>query len=96
MHIHRDVNKAWLDYVSDQFKFFKVGDFEYLLTEVVAELIYHQIGKKGSDSLHQGSFEVAIDSLSLIVLLKALLKHPATLLVIAKEVHLPDYVLILL
>ena len=96
MHIHRDVNKAWLDYVSDKFKFLKVGDFEYLLTKVVAELIYHQISEKGGDSLHQGSFEVAIDALGLIVVLKALLEHPATLLVIAEEVHLPYDVLVLL
>ena len=96
MHIHRDVNEAWLDDVSDQLKLLKVGNLEYLLTEVVAELIYHQVGEEGGDSLHQGSFEVAVDALSLIVLLKALLKHPAALLVIAKEVHLPDDVLILL
>jgi hypothetical protein len=46
--------------------------------------------------LHQGSFEVAIDALGLIVVLKALLEHPAALLVIAEEVHLPYDVLVLL
>ena len=46
--------------------------------------------------MHQGSFEVAVDALGLIVLLKALLEHPAALLVIAEEVHLPYDVLVLL
>ena len=96
MHIHRDFNKAWLDYVSDKLKFLKIGNFEYLLTEVVAKLIHHQISEKRGDSLHQGSFEVTINALGLIILLKALLEHPATLLVIAEEVHLPYDVLILL
>jgi hypothetical protein len=45
--------------------------------------------------LHQSSLEVAVDALGLIVVLKTLLQHPATLLVIAEEVHLPDDLLIL-
>jgi hypothetical protein len=96
MHVHRYVNKARLDYVSDQFELLEVGDFKYLLTEVVPKLVHHQVSEEGGDGLHQGSLEVAVDALGLIVVLQALLKHPATLLVIAEEVHLPDDLLVLL
>ena len=91
MYVSCNVNQCWLYCSNETLKFFLCCHFEYLLTKVVAELIKHQLIKEWDHTFHESSLEVSIWNL----FLKSFLKHTAPLLVITKEVNLPNYILVL-
>jgi hypothetical protein len=55
-------------------------------------LVDHQVGEEGKHTLDKGALKVLLR----VVFLKLLLKHPATLLVIAVVIDLPQDFLVLL
>jgi hypothetical protein len=93
VHIHRDLNQARFDHFREHGKLLDGSNLEYLLSEVVSELIYHQVSEERADRVYQSRLELTG---LILVLLQTLLKHPATLLVIAIEINLPQDVLVLL
>jgi len=59
MHIHRDRDQAGENVIYDEYQLILRGYLKYLLTQVVSELIHHQVSEALTHAVDESAFEIA-------------------------------------